>query len=164
MTKRRTKAGKESGSRPAASSSTRKAKGTPLFEREELEAVLIDLAKNLAPGDLTEFVSRRKEIEASIQAVRGSRMALFRHQAQLALDCVLDHLTGRCQQIPYYTVVLLGAALLYFTDEVDMIPDFLPNIGTLDDAILMALAFELGASGLQRYAEATGASLTPEQS
>ena len=72
-------------------------------------------------------------------------------QLSVALDCLRDHVDGACPQIPYYTISLLAAAVSYFADELDVIPDFLPRVGHLDDAVVMAMAYELGRDGLRRY-------------
>ena len=41
--------------------------------------------------------------------------------------------------------------LLYLLDPNDVIPDCLPDIGTSDDALVLELAFEMGAAGIERY-------------
>jgi uncharacterized membrane protein YkvA (DUF1232 family) len=46
---------------------------------------------------------------------------------------------------------MLTAGLAYLVDELDLIPDFLPGIGTLDDALVMAMACRLAEDGLRRY-------------
>ena len=83
-------------------------------------------------------------------------MAIFRGQLELALDCLRDHVDHKCPQIPYATISLVAAAISYFSEPLDVIPDFLPRIGNLDDAAVMGMACELGGAGLQRYCDFTG--------
>lgn len=56
--------------------------------------------------------------------------------------CVLAH-----PQTPWLSRALLGAALAYFASPVDLIPDFIPVLGQLDDLLLVPgliyLAFRL---------------------
>lgn len=46
--------------------------------------------------------------------------------------------TGRYKQIPWKSVSLIIAAVLYFVSPIDAIPDFIPGIGLLDDAFVIA--------------------------
>ena len=72
-------------------------------------------------------------------------------QLELALQLLADHAHNQCPQIPYHTVSLLAVAVLYYLNEMDAIPDWLPGVGTADDALVFELAFELGAAGIERY-------------
>jgi uncharacterized membrane protein YkvA (DUF1232 family) len=75
---------------------------------------------------------------------------LLRRQVEVALELLTDHDAGACPQIPYHTVALLGVATLYMLEPNDVIPDCL-DIGTSDDALMLELAFEMGAAGIERY-------------
>jgi len=55
-------------------------------------------------------------------------------------------------EIPWATVAASTAALLYFLNPLDVIPDFLPGIGLLDDALVIAICFKMVQSDLRRYA------------
>lgn len=46
--------------------------------------------------------------------------------------------TGRYKQIPWKSMSLIIAAVLYFVSPIDAIPDFIPGIGFLDDAFVIA--------------------------
>jgi uncharacterized membrane protein YkvA (DUF1232 family) len=135
-----------------------KAKTVPLLSRSDVHRILADMTRDLAPGDVDTLMQNEADLRRRIAAVEPE-LETFRRQLTLAADCLRDHVEGECQQIPYYTITLLAAALLYFGDELDAIPDFLPHVGKLDDASVMAMACELAADGLQRYCDATGRSL-----
>jgi uncharacterized membrane protein YkvA (DUF1232 family) len=46
--------------------------------------------------------------------------------------------SGKYTAIPYRSIVLAVAAVLYFVWPLDAIPDFIPVIGYVDDAFVMA--------------------------
>jgi uncharacterized membrane protein YkvA (DUF1232 family) len=46
--------------------------------------------------------------------------------------------SGRYRRLPRRSLVAVVAGLLYFLDPLDAIPDFLPVIGFLDDAAVLA--------------------------
>ena len=127
-----------------------------VLDRSDIHRILFDLAHKVAPADLETMMDNEDTIIERARGLTDPNLALFQKQLSLAIACVRDHVDGECPQIPYYTISLIGAALLYFSDEFDAIPDFLPDIGHLDDAVVMAMACELGAPGLQRYCDFKG--------
>lgn len=124
---------------------------TPLLNRADIRTILYELANRVAPADVTALLQTESELRKRAASLPADDLALLRDQLTLALDCLRDHVDGTCPQIPYYTISLLAAAVSYFADELDVIPDFLPRVGRLDDAVVMALAYELGRDGLRRY-------------
>ncbi|HVO22677.1 MAG TPA: YkvA family protein [Candidatus Margulisiibacteriota bacterium] len=113
--------------------------------------IVHELANRIAPADITALLQAERGLRQRAAGLQSDHLQLLAEQLALALDCLRDHVDGACPQIPYYTISLLAAAVSYFADELDVIPDFLPHIGQLDDAVVMAMAYELGHDGLRRY-------------
>jgi uncharacterized membrane protein YkvA (DUF1232 family) len=77
---------------------------------------------------------------------RGDARALL----GLIPDCVvLLRRLMRDPRVPRRTKLLLGLVVAYLALPFDVVPDFIPVAGQLDDAIVVALAFRalLGAAG-----------------
>ena len=51
---------------------------------------------------------------------------------------VREAASGRYRKLPKRSLVAIVAALLYFLDPLDMIPDFIPFVGFVDDAAVLA--------------------------
>jgi len=126
-------------------------KGKPPLDVADIQRIVLDAANQIAPADVVTLMTREEEFRARADDMATMGMTLFREQLDLAFDCLKDHVSGASPQIPYYTISLLAAALCYFGDVLDAVPDFLPKIGKLDDAAVMAMAFQLGVDGLRRY-------------
>ncbi len=132
-----------------------------MLQRADVRTMLLDLAAQIAAADVAALVGREADLRRRATALRAPELALLRSQLYLALDCLRDHVGGQCPQIPYFTISLLAAAVCYFADELDLVPDFLPRIGRLDDGAVMALAFQIGHRGIERYCAATGRDVAP---
>jgi uncharacterized membrane protein YkvA (DUF1232 family) len=145
---------KTSSPRPRRASARRgrsTATQVPLLSRADVRTILHELANRLAPADLTALLETESELRHRAAGLQSENLPVLAEQLSVALDCLRDHVEGACPQIPYYTISLLAAAVSYFADELDVIPDFLPRVGHLDDAVVMAMAYELGRDGLRRY-------------
>lgn len=129
----------------------------PVLDRSDLERIVADLACTVAPADVATLLEREAELRQRVRTL-APRFKLLQRQLTLLLDCLHDHLAGHIDQIPYATIAHAAAAVLYFANEIDLLPDFLPQIGRLDDAAIVAIACERVAEGLRRYARATGRS------
>lgn len=122
-----------------------------LISRKDVARFVTEHAARIAAPDVLELAAGSDELRSRVSAIGGARFELFRAQVHDALECIDDYAGGRCDQIPYYTISVLAAALFYFQDPMDAIPDFLPKIGTIDDALVMAVATDLAGDGLRRY-------------
>jgi uncharacterized membrane protein YkvA (DUF1232 family) len=129
-----------------------KAKGKqaePVLKSSDFSTYLSEQAALMAPGDVETALVQREE--ASDKAAKdASRHPRLPRQVDLALQLLSDHDAGACPQVPFQTIALLTAAVLYLLNPMDVIPDWLPG-GTSDDALIMELAFEMGAPGIERY-------------
>jgi uncharacterized membrane protein YkvA (DUF1232 family) len=67
-----------------------------------------------------------------------------------------DYLEGRYTRIPVTTIWVITFALLYVAWPFDIIPDFIPGMGWLDDAFIIGLVFGAISRDLRKYCKATG--------
>ena len=70
--------------------------------------------------------------------------AKFKMELQLYRNILADPRT------PRITKILLGAAVAYAISPIDLIPDFIPVIGHLDDAIIIPLLVYLALKTIPR--------------
>ena len=144
---------------PAKKKVARKA-ADGLVKRRDLVGFLREQADRIAAPDVTALVAQAPAIRAKAGTLDEEGFRVTRRQISDALACLEDYAAGRCPQIPYSTVAILTAALFYFQSQIDILPDFLPHIGVVDDAVVMGLATQMAGEGIERYLtwrEATGA-------
>ncbi|MGE5503945.1 MAG: YkvA family protein [Actinomycetota bacterium] len=58
-------------------------------------------------------------------------------------DILVLHLAGRDPRVPWYAKALAVATLAYALSPIDLIPDFIPVLGYLDDLIIVPAAILL---------------------
>ena len=70
--------------------------------------------------------------------------ALFEQASQ-------DYANGNYREVPFNVVAAIGGALLYVLSPLDLIPDFIPIVGYLDDAAVIAFCLNLIEKDLISY-------------
>ena len=60
---------------------------------------------------------------------------------------------GNYRKIPFRMVTSIAAAMLYLVSPLDVVPDWVPFGGLLDDALVLAAIFALSRSDLEEYAK-----------
>lgn len=64
-----------------------------------------------------------------------------------------DRATGKYTETPWRTIASIVGALLYVLSPFDLIPDFIPLAGYLDDATVFAFVLSIAQDDLNRYRE-----------
>ena len=62
-------------------------------------------------------------------------------------------ITGQYSTIPWQTIVLAIAAVVYFVNPFDLIPDFIPIVGYVDDATVVAFVIASIKTDINRFRE-----------
>ena len=65
-------------------------------------------------------------------------LVTFRNDLDTIVRMAKAYFDGSYKKIPTATIIKLIATLLYFLSPIDLIPDFIPFIGFMDDAVLVS--------------------------
>ncbi len=93
-------------------------------------------APKMTEKDLEKVVNKSDEIEKKFSS-RGP-LHRFVGDAGLLISALKDYWTGRYRKWPWGTVAAVVFTLIYVFDPFDLVPDVLPVIGEVDDALVFA--------------------------
>jgi len=72
-------------------------------------------------------------------------------EIKVMISLLRDYMAGNYKTIPFTTIAAIAGAIIYFVSPLDVIPDFIPGLGYLDDAAVIGLALSLVHDDLVKY-------------
>jgi uncharacterized membrane protein YkvA (DUF1232 family) len=100
-------------------------------------------------------VDRERELEEKFLEV-PAKLGKLLNQVKLLFELVRSYVNGSYRAVPWASIAMAVAALLYFLAPFDFIPDLIPGIGFIDDAFVVKFALTAIQSDLRAYCEAKG--------
>ena len=119
------------------------------INRKKAEDVVRSGAEKVKPADVEKVLKRSKEIGHTFET--AGPLGKFLDELKALLALLGDYWSGQYRDIPYWTIAAIVAALLYVLCPVDLIPDFIPVVGYLDDAAVVAACIALVRQDLSNY-------------
>ena len=113
--------------------------------REELESQ----SRKVNSDDVQKVLSRKEDIEDKFK--KSGYLNRFINDLKLMFSMIQDYWNGDYREVPWMTIAAVVAALLYVLSPIDLIPDFIPGVGLIDDAAVVAACLNLIQSDFEAY-------------
>ena len=107
--------------------------------------------KKVTEDDAQKVLDKKKEIEEKFKG--AGPLGKFVSDLKILFSVVQDYVKGEYREIPWLTIAAIVFALLYVLSPIDLIPDFIPIIGYVDDALVVAACLALVEEDLNKYVE-----------
>ncbi len=114
---------------------------TPNFVSEE--------AGKTTQNDLNQTVKNEKQIDRKISS--AGMLEKYSELGKLMLKMLKDYKKGIYHNVPWFTIASIVVALLYVLNPFDVVPDFIPGIGYVDDLGVFTIALRFVETDLHRY-------------
>ena len=95
------------------------------------------------------ILSKEERIKDQVNNDRG--LERYAKDLMLLMSLVKDYYQGNYRNIPYKTISAAVVGLLYVLNPIDIIPDFIPFIGQVDDALVLGFCLRLMEKDLNKY-------------
>ena len=106
-------------------------------------------AKKTRHEDITETLDNQEEIDKKMST--AGVLKKYTELGKLMVNMLKDYKVGIYKDVPWFTIASVVFALLYVLNPLDIIPDFIPGFGYVDDATVLALALRFIESDLHKY-------------
>ena len=69
----------------------------------------------------------------------------------IMISLIKHYVEGKYTTVPYRTILAVLSALIYFLSPIDIIPDFIPLAGFLDDMAVVGLCMNMVKTDIEAY-------------
>ena len=119
--------------------------------KRTLPACYRELVRRADDADVRYAIAKADPKARAAQRSGAGWVRLLGRQCHLLWRMVRDSARGEFKA-PWRTIAAAAAALVYFINPLDLVPDFLPGVGLLDDATVVGLCLKMVRDDLKRYA------------
>ena len=106
-------------------------------------------AEKLEEKDLQKVLQKQESIEDKIR--NNDSFSGYLQKVKSLFSLIKDYWSGDYRQVPWKTRAAAAGAWLYVWMPLDLIPDFIPILGLLDDAGVIAACLTLVNDDLVAY-------------
>lgn len=113
----------------------------PEFSKIDAKKELNKRQKRFTEKDLKKVVSKKEVLQEKFK--KQERLKVHFSDFKILFAMLRDYSTRKYTAVPWYIISSIGAVLIYVISPLDLLPDFIPFIGYLDDATVLALCLNL---------------------
>ena len=106
-------------------------------------------AERMNDKDIGETIGKGKKAEQ--MAKESSFLRQYWQDIKTSFALLKDWYMGNYTKIPFRMVASIAGAMLYLVSPLDVVPDWVPFGGLLDDALVLAAIFALSRRDLDEY-------------
>ncbi len=104
-------------------------------------------ANKVSAADVAMTVSN----ESKFKLLFEHHLAEYWEDVKVVFSMLKDITTNKYKQCPWRTIAALVGALAYVLAPLDLVPDFIPVWGWLDDGAVIATALKFAKNDLEEY-------------
>lgn len=100
-------------------------------------------------GDVDVVMDNQEEIAEKISS--SNALKKYTELGKVMFGMVKDYRKGIYTNVPWFTIAAITFGLLYVLNPFDLIPDFIPGIGYIDDFAVLTFSLRFIETDLHNY-------------
>lgn len=113
------------------------------FKKSQSKASVILSDKTKASNTIKDALGKAVSNKGDLEGVWSKLVLLF--------GVSKDYVNGDYTEIPKRSIIAILGGLIYFLSPVDVIPDFVPVLGFIDDIYILNLVYRQVVKDLEKY-------------
>ena len=115
-------------------------------EKERVNQAFEHGSRDFSPKDLEKVMA-----DAQTAEEKGGKLGDQIENFKLLWSLLKDYYNGTYRNVPWKFIAAIGFAVAYLISPIDVIPDFIPLVGYVDDAAVFGLAVKSFMSEIEEY-------------
>lgn len=113
------------------------------------EDFLYQGAVHISDDDVEETLHKKEKIEKKV--TDSGALSKYVEIIKQMFAMISDYRKGRYTNVPWFTISSLVFLLLYILNPFDLVPDFIPGLGYIDDLSVLTLGIKFVESDIHKY-------------
>ena len=113
------------------------------------EKYTLDAVKETTVEDVDEAIAREESISQKI--ANAGFLKKYAKLGQIMFMMIKDYRKGIYTKMPWFIIAAITTGLLYVFMPIDLIPDFIPGLGFLDDLTVLSFVTGWIETDLHKY-------------
>ena len=94
-----------------------------------------------------------KLVEKLEKKLKNAKLNEALESVPILISCLKSYIKREYTEIPVGTMIAIVSALIYWVSPWDLIPDYIPGIGQIDDAAVVMVCLTMVKADLDEYKE-----------
>lgn len=96
-------------------------------------------------------IAMRNQEEISEKINNSGMLKKYAELGKVMLGMLKDYRRGVYSNVPWYTIASIAFSFIYILNPLDIVPDFIPGLGYIDDFAVMTFALRFIESDIHSY-------------
>lgn len=122
-------------------------------KKKDKEVVSEDFLKNeiVKIDDDDVKVAAQSEEEVNEKILNSNVLKKYSELAHVLFGMLKDYRKGIYTQVPWFTIATIAFGFLYILNPFDIIPDFIPGLGYIDDLAVLTFGMRFIQTDIHNY-------------
>ncbi len=121
-----------------------------MINKNKIFELFENIKSNFQEKDLENLLKRSNEILEKVS--KNEKLVKYINQIELLIRMLKDYMSKDYPRLPWKTIASIGAVFIYILMPMDIIPDFIPALGLVDDVFIFTAVWKLIEEDVQEYA------------
>jgi uncharacterized membrane protein YkvA (DUF1232 family) len=121
------------------------------MDEERIREEFNKRSKNVTRDDLKKVVESSDELLAKVKS--SSLLSRQLSKIKFLVMMLKDYWNGEYREVPWGIIASIVVVLIYILSPIDLIPDFIPGAGYIDDVGLLGFVWKFISYDVEKYCQ-----------
>lgn len=127
----------------------KKEKNKSAVEKKIDDVYMEEKISEIDDGDVEILLENEKAVTKKLSGANS--LSKYVELGKIMIGMVKDIKSGQYRNVPWFVIATIVMALLYVLNPLDVIPDFIPGIGYIDDLAILSIGMGWIETDLHNY-------------